>query len=487
MLLALTALLAAAAPSTVLVAPFAVHGEASEWAGIALAESVLDVVVQANKDNFLTLKQLDAILRRRDLKLVDAASAQTAVELGRTLGATDVVVGDITFQGDGYALTAKRIRTADGSTVAEAKADGGRAALPVIAQRVARELLGVSTPQGPMTRSARALEMAARCEADLARQSLGAHSHMTLPQDKLAAAERDCRAALEADPALGLARAGLAVTCAVRGNFSEARLEAEAARKSRFVPLAVLAAAFGARKMHDAAASRALLQNAVDERPGFLQALGYLAEDRMEAGADQEALELFDRYLQRSPNHPWAMGKKARQLSKLGRREEGIALSEKALALDPGDPELLIETASRYIDAKRDAKAEPLLRRAAQSTPPRPLALLRLGYLYLRGNKLQQAREALLGCIAQARRDDEARTRAHAHADLARIEAKQGNYAEAVAELALARKEGLNKLPCKEPELMRWKDKPELRRVCLEAAQALNDEKPDDDAVPIDL
>ena len=155
--------------------------------------------------------------------------------------------------------------------------------------------------------------------------------------------------------------------------------------------------------------------------------------------------------------------------------------------MNPGDPELLIETASRYIDAGRDPRAEPLLRQAMESKPPRPLAALRLGYLYFRGHKLPQAREALEKCITMATREDEARTRGIAHADLARIDAKQNKYLEAVSELQKARAEGDNHLPCEEPELLRWRERPELKRVCVEADAAAADEHPEDDAVPVDL
>jgi hypothetical protein len=122
-----------------------------------------------------------------------------------------------------------------------------------------------------------------------------------------------------------------------------------------------------------------------------------------------------------------------------------------------------------------------------ESKPPRPLAALRLGFLYFRGHKLPQARETLEKCLAMATREDEARTRGIAHADLARINAKQNKYPDAVAELQKARGEGNNHLPCDEPELARWKDRPELKQVCVEAAAAAADEKVDDDAVPVDL
>ncbi len=300
-------------------------------------------------------------------------------------------------------------------------------------------------------------------------------------------AEKECGLAINADPGCGLAHAGLAVALLAQGKPGPAREEARAASALRFVPLASLADAFAAQQLHDLGAARGVLHDAVEERPGFLHALGIMVEVRIEKGEDQEALAILNRYLARAPGHPWALGKKSRELARLKLFDEAIEVSEKALALSPDDPEVQIEAASRYIDAGRDARAEPLLQRAAHAVPPRPLALLRLGYVYFRAHKLKEARAALEQCIAAAHRDDEAKTRGLAHSDLARIDARQNKYAEAVDELKKARAGGFNKLPCEEPELARWKERPELARTCAEAAAALSDEKADENAVPVDL
>lgn len=477
----MTALLAV---NTVLVAPFAVHGDGAAWAGVAVAESVTDVVVQGNRENFVTLKQLDAVLRRRDLKLEDAALPARAVPLARALGATDLVAGEVTVTAAGFALEARRVRVSDGVVMVTAKEEGPRAQLPVLAQKLGRAVMSDTGGSGPMTRSVQALELAVKCELAMVRQQLGPRARIIAPPEQ---AERDCRGAVKADPAFGLAHAGLAVALIAQGKAAAGRKEAQEASGARFVPLASLADAFAAQQLHDNAGARAVLHDAIEERPGFLHALGYQAEERIEAGEDKEALAVLDRYLARAPAHPWALGKKARELARLKQFDEAIEVSERALALDPGDPELIIETASRYIDAGRDARAEPLLQQAAHADPPRPLALLRLGYLYFRGHKLKEARAALEQCIAAATREDEARTRGLAHTDLARIDAKQNKYVEAVDELSKARGEGFNKLPCAEPELARWKERPELARVCAEGAAALADEKSDQDAVPVDL
>lgn len=472
------------AADTILVAPFATKGQAQPWMGVAAADALLDVVVQQNKDNFITMKQLDSVLRRRDLRLDDAAVQANALELARALGATDLISGEINATGSEAVLTAQRIKTGGGA-VAAAEASGAQKDLAKLAQLLAKDLLGASELPPPITHSEKALEAAARCEIILTRQPLGAHSRITLAPPKLDEGEKECKAAIAADPKLGLAHAGYAVTLTARGRFAEARKEAR--KTDRFVPFAVLAEAFAARKGKDPQAWSDILARAADERPGFLHAIGYLAEDRMEQGDDKEALVYLERYLQRSPGHTWAMGKKARELAKLGQLDEAIALSEKALTMNPGDPELLIETASRYIDAGRDPKAEPLLTQAMNAQPPRPLAALRLGYLYIRTHRLPQAREALEKCVQLATREDEARTRGIAHGDLARVAAKQNRYPEAIAELQKARAEGNNKLPCEEPELARWKERPELKQICVEAAAKDADEQAGDDAVPVDL
>jgi tetratricopeptide (TPR) repeat protein len=472
---------AAAVPATIVVAPFAVKGGAQPWVGVAVAESMLDVVVQANRDSFFDLKQLDAVLRRRDLRLDDLRGAG-AVDLARALGATDLITGEAKLKGGSWSIKSARVKVADGSIVDTANADGPAAALAAIAQKLGRALLDVEGTEAPVTKDMKALELTTRCEMQLARQPLGARSKMTLSAQQLEEAEQQCKGALAIDPEFALARAGLAMTLAARGKFAEAREEAQRARKDRFVPLAVLAEAYAIRGMHDPVAWSALLVEAVRERPGFLHALGYLAEDRMELGQDREALELFDLYLQRSPNNPWAMSRKARQLARVLRFDEAIELSERALSLNPGDPELLIETASRYIDAGRNPRrAEPLLKQAMGATPPRPLAALRLADLYIHGHKLSQARAALEKCLQLAGREDDARTRGLAHADLARIDAKQNKYAAAIAELQKARGEGNNHLPCREPELARWKERPELKRLCVEAAAAATNDNPDEE------
>ncbi|MGZ6143877.1 MAG: hypothetical protein ACXWLM_11105 [Myxococcales bacterium] len=97
----LAALLAA---QTVLVLPFAVQGTSGPWAGVAVAEALTDHLAQVNRDNFVSLRQLAAVLRRRELEVASAQVASIAREVARPLGATEMVIGAVKGEGDRCAI-----------------------------------------------------------------------------------------------------------------------------------------------------------------------------------------------------------------------------------------------------------------------------------------------------------------------------------------------------------------------------------------------
>ena len=101
-----------AAGTVVLVVPPAPHGDAPEWASFAVAEVVTDQVAQSSQSTWISLKQLDFVLRRRDLRLADVSDPEIALPLARTLGATDVVVGSLRRVSGHYYLTGERINVA---------------------------------------------------------------------------------------------------------------------------------------------------------------------------------------------------------------------------------------------------------------------------------------------------------------------------------------------------------------------------------------
>ena len=482
------ALQAPKVPATVLVLPFAVQGGAPDWTGLALADVLLDAAVQQNQDTFLTLKQLDAVLRRRDLKLTDPSVSGQAPTLAKALGATDAISGSVTQAGDKLVLEGKRLRIDGGAVLKSSKVEGPIAQLPQLAQTLASGL-GLGPRLGAPTTNLKAMELGARCTFALARQSLAPRSRAVLGKPQLEAADGFCAGAHAADPKLGEARAGIAVLLAVRGKAAEAYKEAVAANAGpRVVWWGVLAEYYAARRAGDATRSREALERAVAARPGFLHALGYLGEEQIEANDDPGALKTFDQYLARSPGHPWAIGKKGRALARLGKKGEAIALTKAALE-QSNDPELQIELASRFLDLGNEAEAERLLLVVAALTPVRPLALLRLGYIYLRNGKLKEARAQFLRTVVEARREDEARTRALAYADLAQVAGREGILANALEALFAARAEGLRKLPCDEPELAKWKGVAEFDKACsddqtLPPGTAVDDE---DEVVAVEL
>ncbi|MGZ6143876.1 MAG: tetratricopeptide repeat protein, partial [Myxococcales bacterium] len=302
-----------------------------------------------------------------------------------------------------------------------------------------QKLFGATTKAPPLARDGAALELAAQCDALAFQQPLDPRSHGSLDAAAIAGAEPVCRAALEKDPQLGLARAGLSVLLTAGHRAAEGLAEAKKAGEGRFVAEAVLAEQFAARRSNDPRTAHAVLEYAVSSRPGFLVALGFLGEERFELRDDAGAAGAYDRYLARSPGHPWALAQKAHALARMGRKDEAVALSRRALDAAPGDPELSLELASRLIDAGKEAEAEPILRAIASATPPRPLAGLRLGYLLLRRGRLDEASGLFRKAVADARHGDEAHTRAVAHADLARVAAQRDDYGAAVAELTAAR------------------------------------------------
>jgi hypothetical protein len=277
---ALLAVLLAA--ETILVVPLARKADAPPAAGVAAAEAILDVVVQTNQDRFLTLQQLAAELGRRNLRLDDPALP--AREVARALGATEMVEGEIWLQEGRWRIEARRLKVADWQQAGVAREEGSRGALPALGYKAGLDLFPAHLEPGPLTGSAAALEQAALCELQLAGQPLRAKDESTVSRDLVAAAQRACRAAMQSDSRMGLARAGWALTLAARGRLGAARKQAKRAGEKRFVPLATLVEAYATERMGDPAGWRSALSAAVEAHPGFLQARSYLAEPQVVQG-----------------------------------------------------------------------------------------------------------------------------------------------------------------------------------------------------------
>ena len=458
----------AAGPSTLLVAPFVVKGEGSAFTGVAVAEVVVDFIAQVNRDNFITLKQLDATLRPRNIKLHEPSVAEGALGFARALGATEFISGEITRKGDLVAIEAKRIRVRDQGVIRTVKQQGPRAVLPVLAKKLASELMSATTKAPPPSRDPEALEVTAECFTIMARQSLSPRAKGTLDAATVKIGEARCRDALKLDANAALTRAMVSVALTCRGEFDEARNEARRAQTGRFVAIAVLAEAFALRRGGDPKTARQILETAIGERPGFLQAIGYLGEEKLEVRDNVGAKVDFERYLKRAPGHAWAQSKLGHALARLGKKDEAIAITRKAVAQVPEDPELNIELGSRLIDAGKDDESIQYFKAAMDAKPPRALAGLRLGYLYLKKRRYADARELFNRVIAGAQRTDESRTRQVAQFDLALVAAHEDDFEETVQRLGAAREEGMRNVPCDNPAFKKWRRKAELKEICKE-------------------
>jgi|GEM_PF-2642486 len=447
--------------------PFSVDDGAGAWVGFAAAEEITDLFAQENNGAWVASKQTDAALRRKDLQLYDATDLEVALPLSRALGATDLVVGQIAASEKTITIKGQRWSVVQKVQVREAQVSGAPERLPALIQELAQKLVDLSPKIVPMTISAAALEQGAECWRRLVRYPLQPRAGIPPPLDKASQIETHCQLALKGDPQFGQAHAGLAILKALRGDTVGAKAEIAAGQhKDRFEPWLPIAESFTLRQGGEVAASRKPLEDALKSHPGYLLAASYLAEDRMEAQDYTDALAAWDLFLKRSPSHPYALGQKGKVLGYLHRDAEAMALTRQALDVDPGDAELLIELGSRQLDAKKLPEAEASLRAAMEARPPRPLAWLRLGYLYLVQGRYRQAHEVLIEGTTYAYRDDEARTRGGFFVDLGLVAAMQSKDDEVIAYLSQAKAEGYGRLPCEAPQLASQHGKPAFDALC---------------------
>src|SRR3954462_546427 len=182
-------LLAAALKPVVLVIPPAPRGDAPEWAAFGLAETITDIYAQGPDATWVAIKQLDSVLRRRDLRLNEAADPWIALPLARTLGATDVVVGDLRHVGDKYYFTAQRVTVVTKKTVRSFRAEGLESDLPQMAANAAKQLLDVTG--APMEANGPAFAAASRCGLGLVRHPLRPQAGATAALEDASHVEAD--------------------------------------------------------------------------------------------------------------------------------------------------------------------------------------------------------------------------------------------------------------------------------------------------------
>src|SRR6185436_646275 len=105
------------------------------------------------------------------------------------------------------------------------------------------------------------------------------------------------------------------------------------------------------------------------------------------------------------------------------------------VAMVGDDDEARLELASRFIDANKLEDAKKMLDVLAKAPDARGEVFLRLGYIYLLQNKLEDAERFCTQASERAQKGREWRTRGRARYDLAKIALRRGDKDKALDEL----------------------------------------------------
>jgi len=187
----------------------------------------------------------------------------------------------------------------------------------------------------------------------------------------------------------------------------------------------------------------AILKSAISRHPGFLHARGYLGELYNHLGRRREARKAFQDYATVASKQPWVLAQLGYTKSKLGDHIGAIADTLAAVKLLPNSPSLLIELASRYIDARKLTGAQDALEHARQLFPSEARIYVRLGYVYLLQGRDDLVVPTSEKGLSLAQFQDRKRDRAYAHLNIAHALGRQGKLDDAFKHLLKAKQEGI--------------------------------------------
>jgi tetratricopeptide (TPR) repeat protein len=138
-------------------------------------------------------------------------------------------------------------------------------------------------------------------------------------------------------------------------------------------------------------------------------------------GRTEDALRLFQRALQESPEHSIALINLGNAYRALKRWDEAGKAFERVLAINPDDAEANYGLGMVFAQADDTARASDYLSRALQARPAYPEALNNLGILYLRTQRRDDAVARFEECIRAAPGFDQS------YLNLARVFALEGS------------------------------------------------------------
>jgi tetratricopeptide (TPR) repeat protein len=453
----------ALARPTVAIAPLSSTSSPEyQWIGAALAGALSLRVHDEAELNGMTLRQVNSAMRHDNIAPSSLSQDDIAARLGKQLGVDLIVVGTFAATWPDIEIMVDVVDPWSGKAISNHIISGDLDQLIELEARLARALardFGLTGKAGGSfgsvpgmfgTKNLRAWRATTLALEIINWQSLSPRSAgpavpLRLPPAALKTANDHLMAATKHDANYGEAWATLGVVLALQGDTEAAwrSFGKATALGQGHNPTAVLGAGFVRMRegRHDDAAD--IYLKALKHNPGFLHALGYLAELYNHLGNHREAKAAFETYHETAPKSPWVLAQLGYTKSKLKDYVGAIADTIAAVDMLPESPSLLIQLASRYIDANKLAGAEDALRHALELFPNEPRVYVRLGYVYLRQDKLELSIPISEKGLALAEFDNRRRDRGYAHLNLARAYGRQGDLDTAFDHLAKAREQGI--------------------------------------------
>lgn len=463
---------------TVLVVPFAGSTPANEDLGYAAALRTLAAYHTMGGFRLMHPKQLARALEQRSAPLGDVRTADGLRRAAVMLGAGWALTGVITGAGSTSTIKLVALDVTSGKAVERDLAAGEP--MDVIQQIAPTSMslfaaLGLSVaatatppPLAPMTRSARALAAYGACARVLMQQPVSLRDPVVLDAARLRTGREHCRSAATLDPSFVDARAALGFAYALEGDQPQAERHLASVKGTElFLPDYAMGKFWVLNRFYDPRLAVEWLQQVVAEQPDVLILRGYLGDSLNILGRHDAALEVFRTYLDLVPAQPWVMSRIGYTHAKLGAHTPAVESTMRALRLTPADPELLLEMASRFVDAGRYDDARTVLQRIVADGAARGEVHLRLGYALLLSGNLAEAERELHTALRLATKRSEWRTRGRARYDLAKIWMRQGARDLAVRQLEYALEEGFHDpaMMRVDPDLAGLESSPKLAKI----------------------
>ena len=449
-----TNLPAEAAPVTIMVTPF--DGVVSNMAYAGMLK-VLGTLRATRKVNLIHPKQLNAVIKNYSSPKSNEDPKSLLRAHARSLGANWIVATSLEMEDDKFKtiidifhVNGKRF----GSTNISAQEslellNGVSEKVFGLLKEVGAISLDMPNPAtvSPKTKSLDALLTYASCYQVLVQQSIGIRQPVMLNSHLVDEAIELCEESKKHDKSFEAARASLGLAYALKGKKQKAELFLGSVKNSKaMLPFYWIGKFWVLSRYYNSEQALEVLEDAIDIYPGFLLARGYLGESLNTMGRNDEALKVFEAYLNQVPNQPWVMGQIGYTYAKLRNSAKAIEWTKKGLRMNPKDGVLMLMLASRMVDSGQYTESVAILRRIINEGNRRGEVYLRLGYSLLLLGENSEAERYFRTALLKSSSPSEWRTRGRARYDLAKLWMRMNNPDNAIRQLRMAVKEGFRNL-----------------------------------------